>query len=113
MLPHDSMSVREKIVTDLCSRINHDVCQQHGVPTDLYILTDHDVWTNVGVFSNLGGRMNYRCGVDARRIFRRLIEKFNRPGKCEIGVAAAQHGARNVGKVFGHNDCPRLCSSRS
>src|SRR3989442_6109973 len=96
MLPHDSMSVCEKIVTDLCSRIDHDVCQQHGVPTDLYILTDHDVWTNVGVFSNLGGRMNYRCGVDARRIFLPLIEKFNRPCKFGIWVSAAQHCARNV-----------------
>src|SRR6266576_4879121 len=113
MLSHYGMGVGEEVVTDRCSRIADNVCQQHRVSTDSYILTDHHVWPNVSVFADLGRWMNYRRGVDARRIFRRLIEKFDRLGKGEIRVAAAQHGGRNMGEIFGHNDRPRLCTSRS
>ena len=76
-LSHYGMGVSEKVVTDLCSRIDDDVRQQHSVPTDSYILTDHHVWTNVSVFADLGGWVNYRRGVDPRRIFRRLVKKFD------------------------------------
>src|SRR5882672_13070 len=41
VLPHDGMGVCEKVVTDPRYRIDDDVCQQHRVSTDSYILTDH------------------------------------------------------------------------
>src|SRR6266576_5960619 len=109
MLSHYGMGVSEKVVTDRCSRIDDDVCQQHSVPTDSYILTDYHVWTNVSVFADLGRWLNYRRGVDSGRIFGRVIEKFNRLSKGQIWIVAAQHGGRNRRKVLGDNDCLRLC----
>src|SRR5580704_3818997 len=97
------MSMSEKILADLYTTINHSMRQEYGARANLDILVDDDIGAEMGVSSNLRRGMNNCRWMNSWRIAQRLVKKFERPGKTQIGIFHAQRGHRNHREVLGHD----------
>ncbi len=108
ILADDALGVREKIVADPDSAVDHDVGQKYGRVADGYVLANHDVGSKVNITAEPGSGMDDGGGMNSGSVTGRMMEKFERLGEGEIGVLRPQHGRRNGGKILRHNDGGRL-----
>ncbi len=59
-----------------------------------------------------GRGVDHSRRMHARFVTRRLREKFQSMGKCQIRILAAQQGRGNGRELVGHDYCRSLCSPR-
>jgi len=98
----DAVRVREEIVADLRAAIDRDGTVQDGVFADHDIFVDETVGTDVGVRSDFRGGGDDGGGMDAGRVGRRLIEKFERFGEGEVGIVAANESEGRRAGIAGY-----------
>jgi len=103
VLAHYRMRVRKKVVANLRPAINHHMRQQHRVRPNLHVLANHHIRPDVSIRANLRRRVNLSRGMHPRHILHRLMKKFERPRKRQVGILRPQHSRSNSREVLAHN----------
>src|SRR5436305_889004 len=78
---HDRVRVSEKTMSDARATVDHNVGQQHSMVTNFDILPDDNVGPDVRFASDFCRGMDHGCGMDFRRIHRRLVKELNGAGE--------------------------------
>ena len=78
--------------------------QQHSVVANAHVFRNHDIGSNVGTLSKFRSRSDDRRRVDARCIYRSVVETLNRPGERKVWIIDTQCRDRRIRKTRFHND---------
>src|SRR5262249_7455350 len=90
IFPNDGMCMREKMVTDPGSRIDHNMRQQSGMISQRDSRSDDCIGSDMGMRSDDRRRVNDRCRMNAGLVDRWLIKRLDRLGEGQVGIRKAQ-----------------------
>src|SRR5882762_9356197 len=86
------MGMGEEVVANFRASINGDKAVQHGVATDLHLIVNKTVRTNVRVLADPRRPGDDRSGMNSGLVARRLIEQFNRVSERKVRIRRTQCG---------------------
>ncbi len=105
------MRVSDKIIADACFPVDAYKTVQSAAGANLNVVVDEAVRPDGRLRSNLCPRGN-DCGwMDTRGERDGLVEQFDSPSECVVGIARPQRWQGEVFRLGRDNDRGGLCSS--
>jgi hypothetical protein len=81
VLPHNTMRMRKELIANPGSAIDHHMCQQHCMITNLDIFSNHYVRPDVRSFAKAGAGIHDCSWMYPRRVLPRRMEQLERTRK--------------------------------
>ena len=100
VLPHDGMGMREEVVPDSSSRVDHHMSEERAVVSDVDALFDYYIRSDASAFSDLRAWVYDRAFVNTGLSFWRGVKDLNRLSESEVWVFVSKQRALKCREVI-------------